>query len=78
MSQTDETIDDEAIAAQFAEDLADWNSSFDPFMTADGYDYATYMLHFNDVFASVETAPNILIDKRAYMAPGASVTFSIH
>lgn len=78
MSQIEDTIDDGAATEQFAEELANWNSSFDPFVTADGYDYATYMLHFNELFNGDGTVPGATMSNEAFIAPGASVTFSIH
>lgn len=78
MSQIEDVIDDSAEAEQFAEELANWNRSFDPLVTADGYDYTTYMLHFKELFNGSGTVPGTTVSNEAFMAPGASVTFSFH
>jgi hypothetical protein len=73
MMALDDEATAEAEAEAEAEAVADWNSSFNPFLTADGYDFATFMLHFNPLFDT----PGIQIDPKAFLAPGASVTFTL-
>ena len=49
-----------------------WITTFDPFKTSDGYDFATFMLHFAPVFEACTTQ----VDGKAFLAPGASVSFT--